>query len=64
MPVENATITIPAEGMYALSDDHGNFTIANVPPGIITIYVIHRHHQKYETDIHLNDDMFVDISLT
>ena len=63
LPVENATITIPAEGMYGLSDDRGNFKIDDVPPGIITIYVIHRHFQKFETDLHLGGDLFVEISL-
>ena len=63
MPVENATITVPAEGLFALTNDRGMFTIPNLPNGIITIYVIHRHFQNYETDVHLDSDTGITITL-
>jgi hypothetical protein len=63
VPVENATITIPAEGRFALTNEKGMFEIQNIPEGIITIYVIHRHYQNYETEIHLNSDLDVMLTL-
>lgn len=62
-PVENATITIPASGQFALSDDRGQFTIKTIAPGIETIYVIHRDFQKFETDLHLENDIIYTITL-
>ena len=62
-PVENATITIPAAGMFALSDENGNFTIENVPPGIQTVYVVHRNFQKFYADVNLAVDMNVTLEL-
>jgi hypothetical protein len=62
-PVENATITIPTAGLFALSDEHGDFVIDNVPAGIQTLYTIHRNFQKFAADVHLSEDMNVTLEL-
>ena len=62
-PVENATITIPSAGLFALSDEKGSFAIDSIPPGIQTIYVVHRNFQKFGADVHLEGDMFVTLEL-
>ena len=62
-PVENATITIPTAGVFALSDENGSFAIENVPPGIQTMFVVHRHYQKFGGDVHLDGDMFVTLEM-
>ena len=62
-PIENATITIPSAGLFALSDEQGNFVIDNVPPGMHTLYVVHRHFQKFGADLHLNEDMDVTLQM-
>jgi iron complex outermembrane receptor protein len=62
-PVENATITIPSAGVFALSDEQGNFAIDNVFPGIHTLYVVHRNFQKFGADVSLVEDMFVTLEL-
>lgn len=63
VPVENATITIPAAGMFALSDDHGKFVIEDVPPGTYTLFVVHRDFQKLGADLRLVEDMVITINL-
>jgi hypothetical protein len=62
-PVENATITIPTQGLFALSDENGYFIIPDVFPGIHTIYAIQRHYDKFEADINLSENMTVTINL-
>jgi hypothetical protein len=62
-PVENATITIPTAGVFALSDEHGNFDIENVLPGTHTLYVVHRNFQKFAADLSMIDDLFVTLEL-
>jgi len=62
-PVENATITIPTAGVFALSDDRGNFEIENVSPGDHMIFVVHRNFQKFEADLSMIDDLFVSFEL-
>jgi hypothetical protein len=62
-PVENATITIPSAGLFALSDEHGRFEIDNIPPGIHTLYVVHRNFQKFGADLRLVEDMVVTLEL-
>jgi hypothetical protein len=62
-PIENATITIPTEGLFALSDETGYFIITGVSPGIHTIYAIQRFYDKFEADVNLSEDMEVTINL-
>lgn len=62
-PVENATVTIPAAGLFALSDERGSFVIDDVPPGVYTVYVVHRKFQKLGADVNISEDMVVTFNL-
>ena len=62
-PVENATIVIPAQHLFALSGEHGEFVITDVTPGIYTIYAIQRYYDKFETDVNVSVDTTVTINL-
>ena len=61
--VENATITLPSAGLFALSDEHGYFEINDVPPGIQRINVVHRRFQKFGADQRIIEDMEIIINL-
>ena len=62
-PVENATITIPAVGKFALSGEDGTFVIQDVPSSLYRINVIHRHFQKFSADVRLLEDTDIIINL-
>jgi hypothetical protein len=62
-PVENATITVPTEGVFALSDDHGNFEIEEVSTGNHVVFVVHRNFQKFAADLSMVGDLFVTFEL-
>jgi protocatechuate 3,4-dioxygenase beta subunit len=58
-PVENATITVPAAKVFALSDENGQFMVEGIPPGLYTVYVVHRNFQKLGGNVDLSGDTFV-----
>jgi iron complex outermembrane receptor protein len=62
-PVENATITIPTAGVFALSDEHGNFVIDDVSPGTHTLFAVHRNFQKFAADLSIINDLMVTLEL-
>ena len=62
-PVENATITIPAVGKFALSSEDGFFEIQGVPTGLYRVNVIHRNFQKFGADVRLLEDTDIVINL-
>lgn len=62
-PVENATIAIPTAGVFALSDERGEFGIYNVPYGTHPMFVVQRNFQKYGVDVQLVDDFDMTIEL-
>jgi hypothetical protein len=62
-PVENATIVLPLQHLFALSGEDGYFIIPDVTPGIHTIYAIQRYYDRFETDVNLSEDMTVTINL-
>ncbi len=62
-PVENATITLPSAGLFALSGERGDFEIADVPPGFQRINVVHRRFQKFGADLRIVEDMEITINL-
>ena len=62
-PIENATVTIPTQSLFSLSDETGYFIITDVTPGIYTIYVVQRFYSKFEADINLSEDMDITVNL-
>jgi hypothetical protein len=62
-PVENATITLPSAGLFALSGERGDFEIDGVPPGYQRINVVHRRFQKFGADLRIVEDMEITINL-
>jgi hypothetical protein len=62
-PVENATIALPTSGQFALSDERGFFEIADVPPGISRVNVVHRKFQKFSADLMFTNDTQLSIDL-
>jgi hypothetical protein len=62
-PVENATVTIPTQGLFALSDDNGYFVMNGVSPGIHTVYAIQRFYEKFGADVNISEDTVITITL-
>ena len=62
-PVENATITIPSAGRFALSADDGFFEIDGILGGLHRINVIHRNFQKFGADVRILEDTDITITL-
>jgi hypothetical protein len=62
-PIENATVVLPLQHLFALSGEDGYFIITDVSPGIHTVYAIQRFYDKFETDVNLSEDMRITINL-
>ena len=50
-PIENATIAIPSDALFALSDENGLFEIDGISLGTQRVNVVHRTHKKFSEDI-------------
>lgn len=59
--VENATVVIGQE--FALTDQHGFYTILNVPAGTHPIYAMQRYYQKFASTLDINGNLGVNIGL-
>lgn len=54
-PVENATVVI--DGLFALSNENGNFELKGITPGNHTIKVLHRSYQTLEVPVVVDRNM-------
>jgi hypothetical protein len=62
-PIAGARVQIVL-GPYAFSDDHGSFTLANVPSGRAIVEVTRAGYQTYTNEIDVDNDRQLAITLS
>ena len=52
LPIENATVVI--DNKFSLTNERGEFSIKNIPPGSYTLKVVHRKYFTLLQDVQVN----------
>ena len=55
LPIENATVVI--DNKFSLTNEHGEFSIKNIPAGAYTLKVIHRKYFTLIQDVQVNSNL-------
>ena len=55
LPVENATVVI--DNKFSLTNENGEFSIANISTGNHTLKVIHRRYLTFLLDVFVGSDL-------
>ena len=60
--IENATVVIGQK--FALTNQHGFYTITGVPGGTLRVTVLQRYYQKFESLVDIDGNLAINIQLT
>ena len=55
LPIENATVVI--DNKFSLTNERGEFSIQNIPPGQYTLKVVHRRYFTLFQDVQVTGNL-------
>ena len=62
-PLAGVTVTVPAVGAVAISDDEGRFELLDVPPGAASLFVPPTQFEELTQDVEVPTDGVADVEL-
>jgi len=55
LPIENATVVV--DNKFSLTNERGEFSIQNIPPGQYTLKVVHRRYFTLTQDVQVTGNL-------